>query len=37
MKNGFVAERGTGFLLLNRYGALSEEAFTRGKDFVPER
>lgn len=37
MNNGYIAKKGTGFLLLIRYPSLSEEAFTRARDFVPER
>lgn len=37
MKNGFEAPKGTAFFLLTRYMALSEEAFTRAREFIPER
>lgn len=37
MKSGFVVEEGTGVVVLVRAAAVSEEFFTRGKEFVPER
>lgn len=37
MKTGLVAEKGTAFILLNRYNCLSEDNFTRPRDVVPER
>lgn len=37
MKNGVKAAKGTGFIALMRYSAVSEEAFTRASEFIPER
>ncbi|CAM9461272.1 unnamed protein product [Ectocarpus fasciculatus] len=37
MESGLELEAGTAFTLLLRYPCLSEESFTRAKDFVPER
>lgn len=37
MMNGLVLEKGTAFLTLLRYPCMSDENFTRSKDFVPER
>lgn len=37
MKNGFVVEEGNGVIVLTRAAGVSEEFFTRGKEFVPER
>lgn len=37
LKNGMEFDAGTAFTLLLRYPCLSENAFTRAKDFVPER
>lgn len=37
MKSGMELKKGTGVVALSRYVALSEEAFTRAADFVPER
>eukprot|EP00752_Nemacystus_decipiens_P014601 g13003.t1 len=37
MESGFVAEEGTGMFVLTRALGVSEEFFTRAKDFVPER
>lgn len=37
MKNGFVVEEGTGVIVLTRAAGVSEEFFTRAKEFVPER
>lgn len=37
MGNGMAVEKGTGVIALIRYTSLSEDAFTRPADFVPER
>ena len=37
LKNGFVVEEGTVVRVLTRACGVSDEFFTRGKDFVPER
>lgn len=37
MKNGIKVDGGSGYVLLTRYAALSEEAFTRAAEFIPER
>lgn len=37
MSKGLKAEKGTGILALTRYVATQEEAFTRAKEFVPQR
>eukprot|EP00752_Nemacystus_decipiens_P003174 g2937.t1 len=37
LKSGVQVEAGTAYSLLIRYPSLSEGAFTRAKDFVPER
>ena len=37
LKSGVEHEAGTAYSLLIRYPSLSEDAFTRAKDFVPER
>lgn len=37
MSDGVVLEKGTGVITLIRYTSLSEDAFTRAADFVPER
>ena len=37
MESGFVLEEGTGMFLLTRALGVSEEFFTRAKEFVPER
>ncbi|CAM9835267.1 unnamed protein product [Ectocarpus fasciculatus] len=37
MESGLELEAGTAFTLLTRYPCLSEDSFTRAKDFVPER
>lgn len=37
MKSGVVLEKGDAVLLLPRVMGISDECFTRGKEFVPER
>ena len=37
MESGFVLEEGTDMFMLTRALGISEEFFTRVKDFVPER
>lgn len=37
LKDGLVVEAGTGFIVLTRAAGVSDEFFTRGKEFVPER
>lgn len=37
MKSGLELKAETAFTTLLRYPCLSEDAFTRAKDFVPER
>lgn len=37
LENGFVVEEGTAVVTLNRAASVSEEFFTRGKEFIPER
>lgn len=37
MKSGVVCEKGTTFALLTRAVSISEECFTRGTEFIPER
>lgn len=37
MKDGFVVKEGNGVIVLTRAAGVSEEFFTRGKEFVPER
>lgn len=37
MKNGSEFEKGTSFCVLNRAASISEGAFTRGSEFIPER
>ncbi|CAN0228567.1 unnamed protein product [Pylaiella littoralis] len=37
LKSGIEFEAGTAFTLLLRYPCLSEDAFTRAKEFIPER
>eukprot|EP00752_Nemacystus_decipiens_P003173 g2936.t1 len=37
LKSGIEYEAGTAYSLMVRYPCLSEDAFTRAKDFVPER
>lgn len=37
MQSGVIAEKNTAFVLLTRPSVLSEDAFTRARDFVPER
>lgn len=37
MKSGRVLKKGTAVLTLNRAAGISEDFFTRGDEFVPER
>lgn len=37
MESGFIIEEGDGLLVLTRALGVSEEFFTRAKEFVPER
>jgi len=37
LRNGFVMKKGTGLWVLTRACGVSDEFFTRGKEFVPER
>lgn len=37
MKSGRVLKKGTAVLTLNRMAGISEDSFSRGEEFVPER
>ena len=37
MVNGTSLEKDTGVIVLTRYAGLSNEFFTRAKEFIPER
>ena len=37
MQNGMKYKKGTSFCLLTRYVSVSDEFFTKGADFVPQR
>ena len=37
MENGMKYDKGTSFCVLTRFVSMSDEFFSRGADFVPER